>query len=311
MTYIPPGMQKQPPKPGASKDPVSGVNPREPSEDSAPIEIGVPDVVFDEEGNEIEVVGPPAPEEEGGLTTVYSSEAIDDLIDEIAGMERQNPCDAVGEFFEELADLIDTLAEGFDTLVDLLVDKISNFLGIPAIIVRWVVDYALIKLGLKKDFQSEEVFKAAQGLGGGGEEQGCATFTDELLQLYQLGLDSAAFLQEAERMKRKWGGFDPSLDEILNDPSGWIRDLGTDIERLCNMIPQYECDKKGGVKVTVAKHGLGFPIPLIEILEEGVSPWILKLLDALAELDFKGLEAHEHYDRIVDEADGYWSWGDL
>jgi hypothetical protein len=289
MSYIPPGSQKQPPKPGASKDPVSGVNPR----------------------TDPELVGPEAP---GALDTVltgtYVSESIEIVLNQIAG--QANPCDAVGVFFEALADQIDQLAEAFDELVDLLVDKISNFLGIPAIIVRWVVDYALIKLGLKKDFQSEEVFKAAQGLGGGGGgEQGCATFTDELLRLYQLGLDSAAFLQEAERMKRKWGGFDPSLDEILNDPSGWIRNLGADIERLCNMIPQYECDKKGGVKVTVASFGLGFPIPLIEILEEGVSPWILKLLDALAELDFKGLEAHEHYDKIIDEADGYWSWGDL
>lgn len=289
MTYIPPGMQKQPPKPGASKNPVSGVNPREEPELVGPPEPGASDIV---------------------LTGTYVSESIEIILNQVAAQE--NPCDAVGVFFEELANQIDQLAEAFDELVDLLVDKISNFLGIPAIIVRWVVDYALIKLGLKKDFQSEEVFKNAQGIGGaGGGEQGCSTFQDELKALYQLGLDSAAFLQETERMKRKWGGYDPSLDEILDDPSGWLRDLGTDFERLCNMIPQYECDKKGGVKVTVAKHGLGFPIPLIEILEEGVSPWILKLLDALAELDFKGLEAHQHYDKITDEADGYCSWGDL
>jgi hypothetical protein len=289
MSYIPPGAQKQPPKPGSSKDPVSGVNPREEPELVGPPEPGASDIV---------------------LTGTYVSESIEIILNQVAAQE--NPCDAVGVFFEALADQIDQLAEAFDELVDLLVDKISNFLGIPAIIVRWVVDYALIKLGLKKDFQSEEVFKNAAGIGsGGGGEQGCNTFTDELRALYQLGLDSAAFLQEAERMKRKWGGYDPSLDEILDDPSGWLRDLGADFERLCNMIPQYECDKKGGVKVTVAKHGLGFPIPLIEILEEGVSPWILKLLDALAELDFKGLEAHEHYDKIKDEADGYWSWGDL
>ena len=320
--YFPEGGKKDPPKPSASKDKVPGVTPSKPR---VPIETGVPDVVFDDDGNEIETVGPPAPEDDsitaGG---VFSSEAIDAQINDIAAM--QNPCDAVGEFFEELADKIDELKEKFDQLIDLFVDKVSNFLGVPAVIVRWVVDYALIKAGLQKEFQSENIFKEVAGLigvgapggegegggsGAGGPDGGGPSFQDELRRLYQLGLDSQQFLEEVERMKRKWGGFDPSLDEILDDPSGWIRSLGADFERLCNMIPKYEAAKKGGLKVTTPAFGLGFPIPLIEILEEGPSPWITKLLDVLEELDFSGLEAHQHYDKITDEADGYCSWGDV
>lgn len=262
------------------------------------------------------------PQGDGTITKEYSSEAIDAMINDIAGLK--NPCDIVGEFFEELADKIDELKERFDQLVDLLIDKIANFLGVSAIIVKWVVDYALFRLGLKKEFNSAEVFKEAMGMlgietgevnphstpgaGGGG---GCGSFTDDLRRLAENGLDSNAAVQEAQRMKRKWGGFDPTLDEILDDPSGWIRDLGSDFENLCNMIVQYECAKRGGLKVTNPPYGLGFPIPLIEILEEGPSPWIVMLLDVLEELDFKGLEAHEHYDKIVDEADGFCSCGDL
>lgn len=313
MSYIPPGMQKQP-SPSASKDKVPGVTPSKPR---VPIEVGVPDV-------DNELVGPPEAPEDDSITAggVFSSEAIDAQINDIAAM--QNPCDAVGEFFEELADKIDELKEKFDQLIDLFVDKISNFLGVPAVIVRWVVDYALIKAGLQKEFQSENIFMEVAGLlgvggpggggagaGGGGPAGGGPSFQDELRRLYKLGLDSQQFLEEVERMKRKWGGFDPSLDEILDDPSGWIRNLGSDFERLCNMIPKYEAAKKGGLKVTTPAFGLGFPIPLIEILEEGPSPWITKLLDVLEELDFSGLEAHQHYDKITDEADGYCSWGDV
>ena len=261
------------------------------------------------------------PQGDGAITKEYSSEAIDAMINDIAGLK--NPCDIVGEFFEELADQIDELKEKFDQLVDLLIDKIANFLGVSAIIVKWVVDYALFRLGLKKEFNSAEVFKEAMGMLGietgevnphsapGAGGGGCGSFTDDLRRIAQNGLDSNAAFQEAQRMKRKWGGFDPTLDEILDDPSGWIRDLGSDFENLCNMIVQYECAKRGGLKVTQPSFGLGFPIPLIEILEEGPSPWIIMLLDVLEELDFKGLEAHEHYDKIVDEADGFCSCGDL
>lgn len=295
--YFPEGAKKDPPKPSASKDKVPGVTPSNPRVPESP------------EDDSITAGG------------VFSSEAIDKQINDIAAL--QNPCDAVGEFFEELADKIDELKEKFDQLIDLFVDKVSNFLGVPAVIVRWVVDYALIRAGLQKEFQSENIFKEVAGLlgietpgaggasGAGGPDGGGPSFQDELKRLYKLGLDSQQFLEEVERMKRKWGGFDPSLDEILDDPSGWIRNLGSDFERLCNMIPKYEAAKKGGLKVTTPAFGLGFPIPLIEILEEGPSPWITKLLDVLEELDFSGLEAHQHYDKITDEADGYCSWGDI
>jgi hypothetical protein len=298
--------KKDSPNSSASKDKVSGIKPAKPR---VPIEVGVPDV-------DKELVGPP---EDDPLAYPYSSESIDKQIDEIAAME--NPCNAVGEFFEELSDQIDELSEQFDELVDLLVDKISNFLGIPAIVVKWVVDYALFRAGLKKDFQSEDVFKEIQAMGAGvGEGEGTGgepsvgggpSFTDELKALYKLGVDSYNFQKEVKRMQKKWGGFDPSLDQILANPSGFIRALGSDFERLCNMIPKYEADKKGGVKVTSEQFGLGFPIPLKEILEEGASPWITKLLDALEDLDFSGLEAHEHYDKIKDEADDKCSCGDL
>ena len=261
-------------------------------------------------------------EGDGSITKEYSSESIDAMINDIAGLK--NPCDLVGEFFEKLADQIDELKEKFDQLVDLLIDKIANFLGVSAIIVKWVVDYALFRLGLKKEFNSAEVFKEAMGMlgvetgeinphsaPGQGAGGGCGSFTDDLQRLATHGLDSNAAFQEAQRMKRKWGGFDPTLDEILEDPSGWIRDLGSEFENLCNMIVKYECSKRGGLKVTNPPFGLGFPIPLIEILEEGPSPWIVMLLDVLEELDFTGLEAHEHYDKIVDEADGICSCGDL
>ena len=359
----PSGAQKDPPRPSASKKKPSGVTPNKTQPNAAGVSsegkaVGgfIGDAVGDATGDSElgDVVGStiatnvgPAlegvvddlqsagqdilgglfggdeeEEGDGSITKEYSSESIDAMINDIAGLK--NPCDLVGEFFEKLADQIDELKEKFDQLVDLLIDKIANFLGVSAIIVKWVVDYALFRLGLKKEFNSAEVFKEAMGMlgvetgeinphsaPGQGAGGGCGSFTDDLQRLALYGLDSNAAFQEAQRMKRKWGGFDPTLDEILEDPSGWIRDLGSEFENLCNMIVKYECSKRGGLKVTNPPFGLGFPIPLIEILEEGPSPWIVMLLDVLEELDFTGLEAHEHYDKIVDEADGICSCGDL
>lgn len=351
--YLPEGTKKDPPRPSASKKKPSGITPNKTQPNAAGTSVGsaagsavggavtdatgdsalgtaVGDTVATNVGSAVggivdSIFGgdedTSGPQGDGAITKEYSSESIDAMINDIAGLK--NPCDIVGEFFEALADQIDELKEKFDQLVDLLIDKIANFLGVSAIIVKWVVDYALFRLGLKKEFNSAEVFKEAMGMLGvetgevnphstpGAGGGGCGSFTDDLKRIAQNGLDSNAAVQEAQRMKRKWGGFDPTLDEILDDPSGWIRDLGSDFENLCNMIVQYECAKRGGLKVTQPSFGLGFPIPLIEILEEGPSPWIIMLLDVLEELDFKGLEAHEHYDKIVDEADGYCSWGDL
>lgn len=255
----------------------------------------------------------------GSVTATYSTESIDALINDIAGIT--NPCDAIGEFFEELADKIDELKDKFDELIDKFVDKTSNVLGIPAVLVRWVVDYALIRIGIRRDFQSESVFRTAAGIftgssgsgssGGAPPIGGGPSFIDELRALYQLGLDTQAFAIEVERIKRRWGGFDPDIDTILNDPSRYIRNLGSDLERLCNLIPNWETAKNGSAKVTSPSFGLGFPIDLIEILEEGPSPWITRLLDITGILEFSGLEAHQHYDKITDESDGFCSWGDL
>ena len=338
------GDNNKPPNDVATKDKPAGITPDKPrvpetyaagepsssapaageSSSSAPIEDGVPYVIIDDGSSGAGDGGSSAPIEDGvpdvivgegegaAITGAYSSESIDGLINDIAGMV--NPCDAIGEFFEELADKIDELRDKFDELIDKFVDKTSNALGIPAVLVRWVVDYALIKIGIRRDFQTEEVFKTVAGIGSagpGGPPGGGPSFADELRALYQLGLDTQAFAIEVERMKRKWGGFEPDIDTILNDPSRYIRNLGSDLERLCNMIPNWEAAKNGSAKVTVSAFGLGFPITLIEILEEAPSPWITRVLDILGILEFSGLEAHQHYDKITDEADGYCSWGDL
>lgn len=245
---------------------------------------------------------PPAP-----ATTEYSSEAIDKQINDIAAM--QNPCNQVGEFFEEIAAQIDELTDKFDAIVDVFVDKIANTFGIPAVIVRWAVDYVLIKLGIKKDFQPAEVFKGAGG--GPGGPAGSQSFPNEIEALYALGAQSIAFLREQERLKRKYGNLDPKIDDILDDPAKFVRELGGDFERLCNMIPNWEKAKNGGLKVTVAKHGLGFPIDLIEILEEGISPFIKRLEKFLLGLEFQIDLIHEEYAHVDSKADGKCSHTDL
>lgn len=289
----------------------------------AEITTGVPDYVADEKPKaEVYTVPPeniitnvgavgsdPTPQPEGPDYSQYSSESIDQMLTDITNQQNgfeTNPCNEIGEFFDEIADKIDELHEKFDQLVDVFIDKTSSITGIPATYVRIVVEYVINKLLRRKDMQPNEVFQKAQ--------EDNQSFPAELKQLAGMVQQTIEFNQEVNRMKQKYGNVQRSISQILSSPenaSKFIRDLGTNLENLCNMIPNWEKAKNGQIKITVDKWGLGFPIDLKEILEEGISPILKEFWEALMGIEFKIELIHEEYANIDSKADGKCSWGDL
>ena len=59
----------------------------------------------------------------------------------------------------------------------------------------------------------------------------------ELEVVLNLAADGQNFVNEVERLKQKYGDEDDVINGILDDPSGFLRDLGGDLENLCESVP--------------------------------------------------------------------------
>ena len=90
---------------------------------------------------------------------ITNGSGIDDVKNEVAGQVENvkglfdglgdltnsiGECSGLGEQFAEIAGQIDDLSDKFDSLVDKLVDKITNALGLPAVEAKFRAEYALI-----------------------------------------------------------------------------------------------------------------------------------------------------------------------
>jgi hypothetical protein len=108
--------------------------------------------------------------------------------------------------------------------------------------------------------------------------------SQELETIMNLGAQSVAALDKINELKAKYGS-DSVVDDILNDPAGFIEGLGGDLEALCEAMPNYEKAKDGTIKVKAAKFNFdGAEIDVEEILSEGLSPTIRRLKDSLKNL---------------------------
>ena len=231
---------------------------------------------------------------------ITNGSGIDDVKNEVAGQVENvkglfdglgdltnsiGECSGLGEQFAEIAGQIDDLSDKFDSLVDKLVDKITNALGLPAVEAKFRAEYALLQAAMKKDFQS--ISGVLDGLDGG--------FTDDLKTLAKVGLQTAAFINKVDEMKDKYGGSSGSIDEILDDPGAFLTELGRDIESLCAAFPNYEKAKNGSVKLRMPPGALDFEISFREIISEGISPTLKRIEGSLKEAAYGVTLACEDY----------------
>ena len=71
----------------------------------------------------------------------------------------------------------------------------------------------------------------------------------------------------------------------MDDPAGFVRDFGADLENLCDLFPNIQKAKDGDLKIVDNKGSLDGIIDLVEIKREGFSPTIKRLKDALKNLE--------------------------
>ena len=114
-------------------------------------------------------------------------------------------------------------------------------------------------------------------------------FATELGDIIKVISQAQLAADKIQEMKDKYGDKDNNINEILRDPAGFIETLGGDLESLCESMPNYQKAKDGSIKVTSAKFNLpdGAIIDIEEILNEGLSPTIKNIEDAIKNLRFE------------------------
>lgn len=237
-----------------------------------------------------------------------AEQKVDDLVEDVAGIDLGEVddtldkakdafdalpnlanaignCTGLGDKFKELADTVDELSDTFDELVDTLTDKITNALALPAIEIKWKAEYALLMAGMRKDFAAITDYFANANL----------PFSDDLKNLAALGVETYEFVQEVNRLKDKYGNESAMIDEILDDPAAFINGLAGDIDKLCAAMPSFEKGKDGKLKVRINPSALDLEISIREIIQEGVSPTLKRIEDALKETLGTVELVHEEY----------------
>ena len=245
-----------------------------------------------------------------------AEQKVDDLVEDVAGVDLEEiddtldkakdafdalpnlanaigNCSGLGDKFKELADTIDELSDAFDELVDKLTDKITNALALPAIEIKWKAEYALLMAGMRKDFAAITDYFAGANL----------PFSDDLKNLAALGVETFEFVQEVNRLKDKYGNESAMIDEILDDPAGFINGLAGDIDKLCAAMPSFEKGKDGKLKVRINPSALDLEISIREIIQEGASPTLKRIEDALKETLGTVELVHEEYPPVDSKGD--------
>ena len=185
-------------------------------------------------------------------------------------------CKGIGKAFTELAGGIDEISAKFDLAIDNLVDGVADSVGLTAAKLKFDLMLAEIEAAFQKEFPNLESFfeQLKEGI----------PLSQELETIMNLGAQSVAALDKINELKAKYGS-DSVVDDILNDPAGFVEGLGGDLEALCEAMPNYEKAKDGTIKVKAAKFNFdGAEIDVEEILSEGLSPTIRRLKDSLKNL---------------------------
>ena len=185
-------------------------------------------------------------------------------------------CKGIGKAFTELAGGIDEISAKFDLAIDNLVDGVADSVGLTAAKLKFDLMLIEIEAAFQKEFPNLESFfeQLKEGI----------PLSQELETIMNLGAQSVAALDKINELKAKYGS-DSVVDDILNDPAGFIEGLGGDLEALCEAMPNYEKAKDGTIKVKAAKFNFdGAEIDVEEILSEGLSPTIRRLKDSLKNL---------------------------
>ena len=185
-------------------------------------------------------------------------------------------CKGIGKAFTELAGGIDEISAKFDTVIDELADGVADSIGLTAAKIKFDLMLVEIEAAFQKEFPNLESFfeQLKEGI----------PLSEELQTIMNLGAQGVAALDKINELKAKYGS-DSIVDDILNDPAGFVESLGGDLEALCEAMPNYEKAKDGTIKVKAAKFNFdGAEIDVEEILSEGLSPTIRRLKDSLKNL---------------------------
>lgn len=185
-------------------------------------------------------------------------------------------CKGIGKAFTELAGGIDEISAKFDLAIDNLVDGVADSVGLTAAKLKFDLMLVEIEAAFQKEFPNLDSFfeQLKEGI----------PLSQELETIMNLGAQSVAALDKINELKAKYGS-DSVVDDILNDPAGFVEGLGGDLEALCEAMPNYEKAKDGTIKVKAAKFNFdGAEIDVEEILSEGLSPTIRRLKDSLKNL---------------------------
>ena len=185
-------------------------------------------------------------------------------------------CKGIGKAFTELAGGIDEISAKFDLAIDNLVDGVADSVGLTAAKLKFDLMLVEIEAAFQKEFPNLDSFfeQLKEGI----------PLSQELETIMNLGAQSVAALDKINELKAKYGS-DSIVDDILNDPAGFVESLGGDLEALCEAMPNYEKAKDGTIKVKAAKFNFdGAEIDVEEILSEGLSPTIRRLKDSLKNL---------------------------
>lgn len=210
-------------------------------------------------------------------------------------------CKGIGEEFGKLADEIDKLSEEFDALIDKTTDKITGALGLPALEAKMLAEYASLKSLLQGEFPSINTILDDLTKNG-------IPFAQELEVVLNLAADGQNFVNEVERLKQKYGDEDDVINGILDDPSGFLRDLGGDLDNLCESVPSIEKAKNGEKQLTVNAQSFDGLLDLEEIISEGLSPSIDRLKDVLSDpSNFIRIVPGEADSKITNEVDSVYS----
>ena len=186
-------------------------------------------------------------------------------------------CKGIGKAFGDIADTIDNASKVLSEGIDELADGLANDIGVALNKIKFIKDFKELEEKFKEEFGD------LQGLIESLKEG--IPFADELGDLLALAAQVERFAAKAKELEDKYSDKNNTINEILRDPAGFFDSLGTDLESLCEAMPNFEKAKDGKIKVTSAKFSQDAgQVDLEEIKNEGFSPTIKRLKDFLKNL---------------------------